>query len=241
MNVALVCIAKNEDNYIEEWVNYHLKLGFDKIFIYQNDWRTSLENERVEKIEFDGDRMQEVAYNNFLRMRSDGYDWVAFFDVDEFLVLKKHKNIKDFIEVYKDYNGIGINWVLFGDNNLTFDGNYSVLERFTKRQKEVNEHIKTIAKVNKSLIQTVHNPSNAYLASTDFRVFSGPFNVTGNDDVAQLNHYFCKTWQEWQIKRDRGRADISIKNVGHIRQDSDFHRHNFNEVEDRNALDFYLS
>ena len=57
MNVALVCIAKNEDNYIEEWVNYHLKLGFDKIFIYQNDWRTSLENERVEKIEFDGDRM----------------------------------------------------------------------------------------------------------------------------------------------------------------------------------------
>ena len=39
-------------------------------------------------------------------MRSDGYDWVAFFDVDEFLVLKKHKNIKDFIEVYKDYNGL---------------------------------------------------------------------------------------------------------------------------------------
>lgn len=242
MNVALVCIAKNEDNYIEEWVNYNLKLGFDKIFIYQNNWRTSLENDSVEKIEFDGDRMQDLAYNNFLRTRSDEYDWVAFFDVDEFLVLKKHKNIKDFIEDYKDYNGIGINWVLFGDNNLTFDGNYSVLERFTKRQTGINQHIKSIVKADKNfLIQGVHNPVNVSLIDTDLRVFNGPFNPFGKDDVAQLNHYFCKTRTEWEQKRNRGRADVSVSSVGHIRSDSDFYSHNLNEIEDTNALEFYLS
>ena len=42
MKIALVCIAKNEDDYIEEWVNYHLKLGFSKIFIYENNWRCVL-------------------------------------------------------------------------------------------------------------------------------------------------------------------------------------------------------
>jgi phosphosulfolactate synthase (CoM biosynthesis protein A) len=36
MKVALVCVAKNEDNYIDEWLNYYNKLGFDNIFMYQN-------------------------------------------------------------------------------------------------------------------------------------------------------------------------------------------------------------
>ncbi len=39
MKTALVCIAKNEDYYIDEWIKYHLKLGFSDIHVYQNDWR----------------------------------------------------------------------------------------------------------------------------------------------------------------------------------------------------------
>ena len=37
IKVALVCIAKNEDNYIQEWITYNKLIGFDDIFIYQND------------------------------------------------------------------------------------------------------------------------------------------------------------------------------------------------------------
>ena len=36
MKVALVCIAKNEDNYIQEWINYNLKLGFDKTLVKES-------------------------------------------------------------------------------------------------------------------------------------------------------------------------------------------------------------
>ena len=49
MDLALVCIAKNEDPYIEEWVNYNLKLGFDKVFIYENNWRCKLNNDNIVK------------------------------------------------------------------------------------------------------------------------------------------------------------------------------------------------
>lgn len=34
MKTALVCIAKNEDHYIDEWLKYYLKLGFADIFIF---------------------------------------------------------------------------------------------------------------------------------------------------------------------------------------------------------------
>ena len=50
MKIALVCIAKNEDNYIHEWINYHLKLEFDSIFIYENDWESNVINDKVFKI-----------------------------------------------------------------------------------------------------------------------------------------------------------------------------------------------
>ena len=32
--VALIAIAKNEDNYIEEWIQYYIKLGVDEIYVY---------------------------------------------------------------------------------------------------------------------------------------------------------------------------------------------------------------
>lgn len=34
MKTAIVCIAKNEDNYIDEWLKYHAKLGFDYAYVY---------------------------------------------------------------------------------------------------------------------------------------------------------------------------------------------------------------
>lgn len=34
MKVALFTLAKDEDNYIEEFLDYYIKLGFDDIFVY---------------------------------------------------------------------------------------------------------------------------------------------------------------------------------------------------------------
>jgi hypothetical protein len=67
MRVALVCIAKNEDPYIQEWIDYNKKLGFDDIFIYQNDWRWDGESENVHKFVIDGKSKQREAYNHFIK------------------------------------------------------------------------------------------------------------------------------------------------------------------------------
>ena len=102
MKVALVCIAKNEDHYIEEWVDYNLKLGFDHIFIYENDWRCSLDNPKVTKIPFDGRSKQIEAYNNFLTHSSSEYQWVAFFDVDDTFLQIAHDNASLVVNVNVD-------------------------------------------------------------------------------------------------------------------------------------------
>jgi hypothetical protein len=236
MKVALVCIAKNEDHYIQEWIDYHKKLNFDDIFIYQNDWRWSGSSDNVHKLEFDGLDRQRDAYNNFIINYRKDYEWVAFFDVDEFLVLKKHDNVKTFLLDYNEYESVGINWVLFGNNNqTTVNGDYSVIKRFTKRQKNVNKHVKCIVKLSHLVLMDVHNPKTSWV-DVHKRINSGPFTNIHTDDIAQINHYFCKTQEEFKLKCERGRADSPVFK----RTMKDYEGHNFNEIEDLTAYNFFI-
>jgi len=240
MRVSLVCIAKNEDYYIKEWISYNKLLGFDNIFIYQNDWRTDIENESIVKVPFDGKKKQIAAYDHFLRNHSKLFDWVAFFDVDEFLVLKRHKNIKDFLDDYSQHQAVSINWVLFGDNGLTGKPihDFGVVNRFTKRQVGVHSLVKTIVKTRignhiRNFKINVHRP-NVKCVDTHHRIVRGPHNPGGRDTIAQINHYFCKTLEEFKLKVERGRADSFSK-----RNTAEFFEHNRNELEDLSAIEFF--
>jgi hypothetical protein len=235
MKIALVCIAKNEDNYIKEWIDYHKKIGFDNIYIYENNWRCKINESNVIKIPFDGNIRQLSAYNHFINHFRNKYQWAAFFDIDEFLVLKQHKNIKEFISDYKSYPAVGINWVLFGDNHLTniHNNEYSLIKRFTKRQININRHIKTI--INLNYLHKFINPhhTNLYSMSAEKTIIRGPYNYNGSDNIAQLNHYFVKTKEEFISKINRGRADVYF-----TRPTEEFDEHNFNDIEDLTAYKF---
>lgn len=234
MNIALVCIAKNEGNYINEWVDYHLKLDFNRIFIYENDWNSNLSNPNVTTIPISGTVKQVQSYNDFISNYKQEYDWAMFLDVDEFLVLKKHKNVLDFIEDYKNETAVGINWVLFGDNHQKLGKEYSVLKRFTKRQISVNHHIKTIVNLKKCSYMKVHNHEGSCVDTNFKKIDKTPLNPSGPINIAQINHYFVKTKEEFMLKISRGRADMN-----ETRNLSDFDSHNFNEIDDYTARDFF--
>lgn len=238
MKIALVCIAKNEDNYIDEWIDYHLKLGFDDVVIYRNNWEYTNDDNRVKIIDYPGEVRQLSAYNDFINKNIGVYDWAAFFDVDEFLVLKKHSNVKEFISDYTTHDSIAVNWVFFGSNGYekVIDGNYKVLGRFTKRSSEINLQIKTIVKLQKDVIFISPHNTNKFWVSPENKIGVGPFNKTGSDNIAQLNHYCCKSRLEFEEKVNRGRADSPT-----LRSLSEFSDYDTNEIEDLTALNFYLN
>lgn len=245
---ALVCIALDEDKYIEEWIDYHLKLGFTKIFIYDNDEKYPLRkydekysykyNNKVKVIYFPGENKQLRAYKHFLNRYKSDYTWVAFFDVDEFLVLHKHKNIEDFCNEYVKSGAIGVNWVLFGNNNNNVYDQRPVLERFTKRKKRVDKHVKTIAKctdINEMI--GVHCPklNNGYFHDSDYNMIFSSFNELGNNKICQINHYFTKSTEEFKQKCNRRCADGGKKRV----YEEHLYYLDFNDIEDLAALKFF--
>ena len=82
MRTSICCIAKNEDLYIDEWINYHKKLGFDHFFIYQNNWRyegAKKNCEYVTWLEMDGECKQKYAYVDFIANKSNNVISGIFF------------------------------------------------------------------------------------------------------------------------------------------------------------------
>lgn len=234
MKTVVVCIAKDEP-YFEEWVDYNKKLGFDEIYVYCNDWECPIERDFIKKITFPGKHMQMPAYNHFLKNYRNDFDWAAFIDCDEFIVLKKHNNIKEFLTEFDNPYGIGINWVFYGaDSKLKRDGN-SLLKQFTKRQKDTDRHIKTLMKLSSGGFMTLpHNP-NTQLMDTNKNFFVGPYNPNGDEKYIVLNHYHHKTYEDWLIRCDRGQSDNGPTKKPEQWVETKEH---FCDIEDFSAINF---
>ena len=97
---GIVAIAKNENRYLLEWAAYHLALGFQHIWIYDNgsDIKLARVFSRFHSKKYvtvirwpnatDG-RTQINAYNNYLSKFRDRVSWTAVIDIDEMICLKK--------------------------------------------------------------------------------------------------------------------------------------------------------
>jgi len=248
LKVAMVAIAKDEGDYIDEWVDYHVKIGFDDIFVYSNNWRIGKFIPHVTEIPFDGEAKQLPAYTDWLANHSDGYDWAAFFDIDEFL--NTHRgNVKDILDGYSRFPAVGVNWRIFGDSGLADveNGYYGCLSRFTKCAKDLNVHVKSF--VNLALYPkpakfscNPHIPDYGIL-DMDGKSSNCAFTNPVSNPSMELNHYFCKTKGEFvRTKMTRGRSDcVDDGTPDHAkRNEKNFDEMNFNEVDNTEAFDYYL-
>lgn len=234
MNTAVCCIAKYENKYLKEWVDYHLELGFDQIFIYDNN---NLDGEEIlpvlrsyDKVEIVDCRgktsYQDPAYTDFYNAYGKQFDWIAFIDVDEFITFSKESGIhtiKEFLARFgEEVQIVHLNWMCYGDSGIVeLEDNYSVLERFTvpmDYDKKVqydfpeNDHVKSIIRGGMDIGNRtihVHTPKDY-----DYYVVDARGEKCENDyfkpydfSVAYIRHYVTKTIFEWLMKLSRGTAD----------------------------------
>lgn len=230
-------MGKCENDYIREWVEYHKALGFDKIYIYDNN---DIDGEHFEEVigdyisdglceivDYRGRKCcQEEAYDDCYRNHNQEYDWIAVFDIDEFLTLKQHDNVHQFLSDtrYDKYQLLHLNWMCYGDNGMLDNDGRPCVERFKeplpydiRRFKPFpeNNHIKSIVRGNLKHINwryITHTPwcfyrcCNADGVECDPRSPFNPYSF----DVAYFRHYYTKTIGEWiRIKAARGYGDMS--------------------------------
>lgn len=187
--------------------------------------------------------MLQHFVNNFL-FKNEEITHVAHIDIDEFIVLKKHDNICDFISEYiiHDCQGIAMNWRFFGSSGKTEKTDEPVTLRFTMCESKGNIHIKTLFRKEYFVrFCTCHDIalSAGHIKTTTGSIIQGSFNHHLIDfSVIQLNHYKSKTLPEFRYIRSRGRADVV---GGDLNEDVErsFNLFDINEVEDLTAYNFY--
>ena len=171
IKVALCTMGKQENLYIQEFIEYYIKLGIDQIFIYDdNDYnKEKINNEHINKLY---KKYLKIYRNIKLRIKNqidaftecynnnkNQFDWFLMVDMDEFLVIVNDK-LKTYLSrtIFNKCDFIKINWIIPTDNNLLYYDKRPLFERFKGPYKK-SIYIKSIIRGNISNLKYwVHSP-----------------------------------------------------------------------------------
>ena len=162
-STALCGIVKDSEPYLDEWVDYHFGLGFHTIYLIDNskdhELRTWQDRRRkagysVRVMPKPGSHRQMYGYHMCAAEHKDEHTYMAFMDVDEFLVLKKHETIDQMLADHLHEGSLAISWYVFGSGKTTAYAPLPVTKRFTFRD-GVEKHDRHKAWANvKSILKT---------------------------------------------------------------------------------------
>ena len=146
-NKTCICtLGKQENKYIREFVEYYNRIGVDKIYLYDNN---DIKGEKFENVIFEyiksgyveiihwrGKKLSQLkAMNDCYKKNYNKYDWLLFYDIDEYISIINYSNIKHFLNEKKFFQCqlIYLNLIPHTDNNQIYYQNNSLFERFPER------------------------------------------------------------------------------------------------------------
>ena len=229
IKVCICTLGKQENRYMREYLSHYEKYGIDKIYIYDNN---DINGERFEEVinDYISKGFVEILdwrgklfivhkmMKDCYRRNYKKYDWLMFYELDEFIHLSNYTNIKPFLKQSKFENcqSVCLNLICHTDNNKLYYENKSLSERFpeivpiAKHAGNLLE-VKTIIRGNISYIGNVH----LHILSHDVINCNGYGNknkfyrhYSTEPDYSNyyIDHYYSKSTEEFINKLNRGDA-----------------------------------
>ena len=239
INLAICAIVKNEAPYIEEWIKYHKMVGVQKFYIYDNESTDNLVsvlapyiyNGLVEYTQIEGYAKQMIAYNECLEKCRENVKWLAYIDLDEFIIPVKGYSLAKILEEYEEYPGVGINWFLYDSNGFIRKPKGGVIENYIRCHYNYNypenHHIKSIVRPSQVIkMETPHNAiykENKLAVDENKNFIKGDWDFIKDENIARaftnnvsgnklrINHYWSKSFEEVLFKINRGKVSIKAK------------------------------
>lgn len=236
---SMCLLIKNENAYLEEWLDNYDSIGIDHFYIYDNgsavSIRSTIDNikngyyrDRCTVIDFSGKykHMQYECYNNCLKkFGADNY-WIGFADTDEFIMLKAGMNIRKFLNMFENNACVWIPWKVYNSNGHINKPDGLMTENYT------NEVINPSGLYGKVFVQPFRiQKMYVHLAYGRYSRLDMPVNQTGETHCNSFNklaaaylhrdqelypyawcsHYITRSFEEWCDKVKRGSSDPNFK------------------------------
>lgn len=218
--ICIVAMLRDELRFIDEWLIYHRLIGIDHFYLYDDDPSQPLLDHLKEynsfvtvipwysnQLRIGGRNRQIQAYLHAVKEFSSAYDWITFIDGDEFIALKKHSDIKTFLNSFKKCSAICLQWHVFGHNGFYDDPTGLITECLTRRNKEPRTMIKSITRCSDIVdILSVHScvlKDNSVRVDANGKKFIKDI-YPGKTAIAHINHYQCRSFLTWMKRAEIG-------------------------------------
>jgi hypothetical protein len=162
MTSCILTVIKNEHEYLDEWIKYHLDLGVNHIFIFEDIDSESHkeicdkygdmvslysvtavldedEKKRAKEFKLTKKRNpQEIYFPKALTWIKNKceYDWCFVIDIDEYITFDdKYSNINAVMKEFNGYDAVLLEWKNYGANGLVYKPNYQekgIIDTYTK-------------------------------------------------------------------------------------------------------------
>lgn len=224
-SVILFTNARDEPN-IAEWVAHHLILGFDKIVIFDhlskipiNQFIGTNFNGKLEVVRIEGGgNIKLDLINQAVNIATNkNYSWMLYLDADEFLYLQ-NKNVKKYLDIFRNADAIGINWLLFGTSKFKTQPKGLLTENFVNCELMLNSHIKSF--VRPYCVVKINNPHyyiisdrNRYYSGIGSKMKMGPFSVQMipfTKSPCYIAHYYTQSEEEHLRRKSRQLDDGTV-------------------------------
>lgn len=235
--VALCTIFKNEEPYLKEWIEFHRIVGIDHFYMYNNNstddgemvLRPYIDMGLVTLMPWAKNQAQLEAYQDGCKRAREETEWLGFIDIDEFVIPEKTTNIYDVLLNFKKRPAVLLYWHLFGtsgwmdrnpvqlvteDFTVAFPKIYRVGKCFWNTSYDIDFQSTKNNVFHHSLWCSCEGmkdipPFNVY----DEAAFYNHHILKNGRMAAHINHYFTKSFREYQQKKARG--DVYFKKNPH--------------------------
>ena len=262
--VAIVAIAKNEELYIRDWLAFHSIAGVREIILYDNQSTDSTAQiaesfPGVSTTVIPWDLQAELpkwrgridcqvsAYSHAICTFGGRFRWMAFIDVDEFIVPRMHDTIQQALYTVSGFSNISLPWTTFGHCGHAEMPEASVpfaYDRCAKRAHSDILNFKCIVDPCEVTQVSVHKfktrnmgrkTSNMLGQVVSYRQRNEEF-IT--NEILQLNHYYLKSMNETERKIRKGEifGKFPTRHEAAVRRNAQLIESD--TIEDKAAIDF---
>ena len=231
-NVSITAIFRNEGEFLREWITYHQLIGIEHFYLYNNNSDDDsvqvlapfIAEGSVTLIDFPEPYAQVKAYKHSLKHHAHESSWIAFIDIDEFICLKRHDKIGQWIASYSRYASVILDWKIFGTSNIKQrTPNSLIIDQFTHSWR-------SCVNLGKSIVNTAYTFDRGefvhkfharrhgltYPPVDEFKnpIAHGvhPCRILRGESTAQLNHYWSRSLEDYEYKII-GRGDVFSANA----------------------------
>lgn len=252
--LSLCAIFQNEAPYLKEWIEFHKLVGVQHFYLINNlstdNYRSVLapylKRKEVTLINWpyshEGKiwaKTQTNAYNYVLPRLSSSSHWVAFLDLDEYLVPMKDKHLHSILKEYESFGGVCVNWQFYGTSFVKkIPANKLLIESLIRRAPETDLSqlaVKSIVNPRRVISTAQHNfvyKKPYFQVDTAKNKFSGPASPQIRYDVMKVAHYWTRDEEYFEKFKIPRRCQIGKKIDVYERKNS------ANIVEDYSVVQF---